>query len=77
MEAPCSCQICSEVKAIIQSWLDKQGHEKCWYYPDLFMNLAGLLDLQSKHQPALPSRDEFEKGCKRYQDQEFGQNVQG
>lgn len=35
-----SCAPCALTKKIIQEWLDKQGHDRCWYYPDLFMKLA-------------------------------------
>jgi hypothetical protein len=75
MKTNCPCQNCEAVKTLIQTWLDKQGHERCWYYPDLFLKLAAILDLKPKYPPTLPSRDEFEKGCKRYQDQEFGTDV--
>ncbi|MBS3147467.1 hypothetical protein J4219_01130 [Candidatus Woesearchaeota archaeon] len=60
-----------EVKVIIQAWLDKQGHDRCWYYPDLFRELAGLLDISASKEPGLPPLDEFKKGCERYQKEEF------
>lgn len=60
---------CAEAKAIIQSWLDKQGHEKCWYYPELFRELATLFDLKPTVEPALPPRNEFKEGCSRYEEE--------
>jgi hypothetical protein len=58
-------------RAIVQQWVDEQGHERCWYYPDLFRELAALMDVTPTREPALPPRAEFERGCKRYQDEEY------
>lgn len=65
------CKRCKEAEAIIQTWTDKQGHERCWYYPDLFKRLALLFNIAPKLPPNLPPRSEFEEGCRRYQDDEF------
>lgn len=63
-----------KVKAVVERWLDKQGHERCWYYPELFSELAALLGLGRGKvlDPGLPPREEFEAGCKRYQDEQYG-----
>lgn len=66
------CPSCAETRKIIQEWMDKQGHERCWYYPDLFTRLAGLFALTPKVEPGLPPREEFEEGCRRYQKEQFG-----
>lgn len=66
------CEKCDEGKRLIQEWVDKQGHERCWYYPDLFNRLAKLFDVQPSVEPCLPPRPEFELGCCRYQDEEYG-----
>lgn len=66
------CEKCDKAKQVIQEWADKQGHERCWYYPDLFNRLAELFDVQPSVEPCLPSRPEFELGCCRYQDEEYG-----
>lgn len=60
-----------QAKRIIQQWVDQQGHERCWYYPDLFRELVELFELQSTQDPLLPPRPEFELGCRRYQDEEY------
>lgn len=52
----------------LQSWIDKQGHDQCHYYPDIFRELCGLCGIGIST-PSLPPRHEFEKGCKRYQDE--------
>jgi len=60
-----------QTKEIIQTWLDQQGHDRCWYYPDLFMQLVNLYGLTPSKLPSLPPKSEFEEGCRRYQEQEF------
>lgn len=60
------------VTTIVQSWADKQGHDRCWYYPELFEKLAAILGVTPKVSPNLPPRHEFERGCREYQDKEFG-----
>jgi hypothetical protein len=53
--------------------MEKQGHERCWYYPELFTELVNLFELVETQPRALPSREEFEKGCRRYQNEQFGE----
>ena len=60
-----------QTKAIIQEWLDKQGHDRCWYYPDLFRKLADLFEIELSVDPSLPPLEEFKKGCARYQEEEY------
>jgi len=60
-----------EAKKIIQEWVDKQGHDRCWYYPDLFRKLAELFEIQPAKNPALPPLEEFKKGCENYQKEEY------
>lgn len=62
----------AQTRAIIQEWVDKQGHDRCWYYPDLFRRLAALHDIRPTVDPVLPAREEFERGCDRFQDEEYG-----
>ena len=60
-----------KAKLIIQEWIDKQGHERCWYYPDLFKQLLEVLEVSPTKNPALPPLEEFKKGCERYQEEEY------
>lgn len=62
----------TDAKRILQTWLDKQGHDRCWYYPDLFRELVKLFELESVKPAGLPSLAEFQEGCKRYQAEEYG-----
>jgi hypothetical protein len=61
----------SEAKRVIQEWLDKQGHDRCWYYPDLFQTLAEILEVRPSKDQQLPPLAEFKKGCERYQREEY------
>jgi len=69
------CEKCKEAKQIVQNWVDQQGHERCWYYPELFEKLVVLFDVQMTVDPSLPPRCEFEAGCKRYQNKEYGNEL--
>ncbi|QQG40066.1 MAG: hypothetical protein HYS81_01500 [Candidatus Aenigmatarchaeota archaeon] len=62
---------CDKAKRIIQEWTDKQGHERCWYYPDLFNRLAVLFSVKPTKNPSLPTLEEFREGCRRYQQEEY------
>ena len=58
-----------KIRRLVQDWLDKQGHDRCWYYPEIFEQLARALDLQHivLKPPQLPSLSEYKAGCERYQ----------
>lgn len=60
-----------DTKNLIQVWVDQQGHNRCWYYPDIFRTLATFFGIKASHEPALPPREEFEKGCQWYQKEEY------
>lgn len=62
-----------QAKAILQEWADKQGHERCHWHPEILQRLANLFEIEPSVVPALPPRIEFEEGCKRYQDEEYGE----
>lgn len=60
-----------EIKKVVQSWLDRQSHDRCWYYPELFRELVKILDIKPSKEPNLPPLEEFKEGCRRYQAEEF------
>lgn len=62
----------NHVKNLVQEWLNKQSHQRCWYYPEIFNKVAEYLGLKQELPSELPPRCEFEEGCKRYQDEEYG-----
>jgi hypothetical protein len=59
-----------EVKRLVTEWANKQGHNKCWYFPTLFNELCRVLEITIT--PIKISRSEFEVGCSQYQDELFG-----
>jgi len=61
-----------QIRSVVEEWANKQGHDRCWYYPDLFHQIAVILDVELPKTPVLPPRVEFEEGCRRYQNEEFG-----
>ena len=63
-----------KTREILSDWVNKQGHERCWYYPDLFKQLAEVLDVKISKEPRLPPIEEFEEGCRRYQMEEYKTN---
>lgn len=66
-----------EARKLLQQWVDKQGHDRCWYYPEIFKQLCQLFDVKLKVDPSLPPRNEFEEGCRKYQEEEYGrQNLE-
>ena len=61
----------NEAKKILEEWIDKQGHERCWYYPDLLEELIKIYGVTSSKSPSLPPLEEFKKGCLKYQEEEY------
>lgn len=66
------CERCKQARAVLARWTTQQGHDRCWYYPDLFRQLAETLGVELPPPAGLPPRAEFEAGCRRYQDEEYG-----
>ena len=60
-----------EAQHLIQEWVNKQGHDRCWYYPDLFRKLADTFQVKLSQEPSLPPLEEFKKGCEKYQQEEY------
>lgn len=59
-------------KEALQEWVDKQGHDRCWYYPDIFNRLCDILQVKPTKTPSLPPEQEFKGGCNRYRGEEYG-----
>lgn len=62
------CDKCELTAAVIQEWIAKAGHDKCWYYPELFAKIAEIHGVVITQEPNLP-RSIFEGGCTRFQDE--------
>ena len=58
-------ELVAEVKKLreaIRQHRDAQGHELCWYHPDLW----GLLPEKTDPLPRVPEWPKFMEGCVRY-----------
>lgn len=75
--APVNEQPLSEVerldraRVLLSEWVGKQDHDRCWYYPDIFLQLCDLFGVEVSIPERVP-RMEFERGCRQYQDEEYG-----
>jgi hypothetical protein len=65
----------AKAKTVVQEWANKKGHDRCWYYPELFRELAAIFEIAASD-PCLPPRNEFEQGCRRYQEEVYADDPQ-
>lgn len=61
-----------QIRQVILEWDSKKGHDRCWYYPDLFHEIANIVGVHLVQPTEKLSREEFEEGCRMYQQQEYG-----
>lgn len=66
-----SSDLVSEASRLLQSWLDKQDHDRCHYYPEIFDQLCMLFGVKNTIPVTRVCRAEFEEGCRRFQDAEY------
>ena len=62
----------NEAKQVVQEWADMQGHDRCWWHPDLFKRLMKIFEINPSRDPALPPLEEFKRGCEQYQKEQYG-----
>ena len=65
---------CSLAKEIIEEWVNKQGHDQCWYYPEIFKKLTLIFDAKIPKDIELPARDEFLRHCEIYCEEIYSKN---
>lgn len=62
-----------EIKQAVLLVANKQGHDSCWYYPEIFIQILNLLGIELNELnldlSKLPTREEFEQGCKKFADE--------
>lgn len=63
-----------KIRKLIQKWVNKQGHDACWYYPDIFEEIMSVLKMK-KIKKKLPTIEKFDKGCKQYQKEIFKMKI--
>jgi hypothetical protein len=59
------------IRQAVLDWNNQTGHNRCWYYPLFFKFIAEVVGVDVPAKPDI-SREEFEAGCKQFQDEEFG-----
>lgn len=72
MNDPPDCPTCELLTLIVQEWVAQRGQARCWYYPDLFREICTALGVDPGHAGERPPRADFEAGCRRYQEEEYG-----
>lgn len=55
----------------LYEWADKTGHDRCFWHPDILESLCKILNIPVVS-TKLPPRCEFEEGCRKYQDEIYG-----
>lgn len=66
---------CERTEELLKSWVDKQSHNKCWFYPEIFRELCSLHRVYPSLPDLLPSQEEFKEGCDKYR-RELYANIQ-
>lgn len=64
------------VRDAVERWAGQQGHNQCWFYPDIFKEIAVIVDARLNAESNLPSLEEFlgRRGCRKYAMEVFGIN---
>ncbi len=60
-----------QIEQAVRKWMNKQGHDRCWYYPEIFQEIIEILEIKELVHYTAIDRKEFEGGCHRYQDELF------
>lgn len=65
------------VKFLVEKWAQLQDHDRCHYYPEIFLTIAKVVraNLQNYSYPKMLPRAEFEAGCKQFQDEIYGPEI--
>ena len=66
------CERCDQARVILQECANRQGHNKCWWNPEVLQSLMTLFDIQSTVEPCLPPKEEFNQQCGVYADKLYG-----
>ncbi|MBI4174167.1 MAG: hypothetical protein HY517_00855 [Candidatus Aenigmarchaeota archaeon] len=61
----------NEAKKVVQEFADMQGHDRCWWHPDLLNRLAEIFEIKSLKDLELPPLEEFKRGCEQYQREQY------
>lgn len=61
----------AQVRGSIERFMNAQGHDRCWWYPEILGGLAKLLGIKQTVPSELPPRCEFEEGCRRFTREQY------
>lgn len=61
-----------KITSILIDWDEKRGHDACWFYPEIFKQIADVLEIELKNPQPEISRAEFKEGCRQFQCDKFG-----
>jgi hypothetical protein len=60
------------VREILTEWAKLDGHDRCWFHPELLSRLCQVVGVPVIEKPIRMTRQEFQCGCLAYQDDLFG-----
>lgn len=58
-----------DTEELLSAWANLKGHDRCWHHPEILKKLCEIWDITVSNDPCLPTREEFEKGCQKYQNE--------
>lgn len=61
-QVTCDLSLIQSVRQAVEEWNNKQGHDKCHYYPEIFRKILDLLGIPENKNVEL-SEAEFQSGC--------------
>jgi hypothetical protein len=74
---PLAARLCAHkesldrIRSLVLEWANKQDHDACWFYPEIFREIAAELQLNVRSKPMTLSITVFEEGCKKYRAEIF------
>ena len=60
-----------QIRTLVQEWVDKKQHDRCWYYPEIFRSIAEILNVTPTGPVDRVTEPEFRGGCDRFTKEEF------
>lgn len=60
------CPRCTEARRLLDQVLNAQGHDQCWWHPELVQRLAQLFEVRHSCTLRLPPIDEFHRECRKF-----------
>ena len=63
----------AEVKRLVEEWAGKKGDDRCWYYPEIFLEIAAVVGASLTIRPELLliCQLDFEDNCRRFSEEQY------